>query len=83
MEENPRNVEAPLVLKFGCDISNYYPNRGLKVYKPNAEALEKIVNYIDPLVLDDYRNKYNNTVRVKLGHIRYASTNRKYQNIDI
>jgi len=82
LDENPRNVEAPLILKFGCDISNYYPNRGLKVYKPNAEALEKIVNYIDPLILDDYRSKYKNTVRVKLGHIRYASTNRKYQNID-
>lgn len=82
LEENERNVEAPLSLKFGCDISNYYPNRGLKVYKPNAEALVRIINYIDPLVLDDYRSKYNNTVRVKLGHIRYASTNRKYQNID-
>jgi hypothetical protein len=23
-------------LRFGSDISNYYPNRGLKVYKPNA-----------------------------------------------
>jgi|GEM_PF-180245 len=82
LDENSRNVEAPLMLKFGCDISNYYPNRGLKVYKPNAEALEKIVNYIDPLVLEDYQARYSNTARVKLGHIRYASTNRKYQNID-
>ena len=82
LDENPRNVEAPLILKFGCDISNYYPNRGLKVYKPNADALEKIVNYIDPLVLEDYRSRYSNTARVKLGQIRYASTNRKYQNID-
>lgn len=82
LDENPRNVEAPLILKFGCDISNYYPNRGLKVYKPNAEALEKIVNYIDPLVLEDYRSRYSNTARVRLGQIRYASTNRKYQNID-
>ncbi len=82
LEENPRNGQAPLILKFGCDISNYYPNRGLKVYKPNAEALEKIVNYVDPLVLEDYRSRYNNIARVKLGQIRYASTNRKYQNID-
>ena len=78
-EENP---ESPLVLKFGCDISNYYPNRGLKVYKPNNESLKTIVNYIDPSVLADYKERFNNTSRVQLGTIRYASTNRKYQQID-
>ena len=26
-------------LSFGADISNYYPNRGLKAYKPKGEAL--------------------------------------------
>ena len=36
-----------LVLKFGSDLSNYYPNQGLKVYKPNQEALSEIVNFID------------------------------------
>ena len=30
---------APLFrLAFGSDLSNYYPNRGLKVYKPRADA---------------------------------------------
>ena len=43
-EENP---ESALQLKFGSDISNYYPNRGLKVYKPNSKSLERIVNYVD------------------------------------
>jgi DNA helicase HerA-like ATPase len=76
------NPESPLVLKFGCDISNYYPNRGLKVYKPNDEALKTIVNYIDPSVLADYKERFHNTSRVQLGTIRYASTNRKYQQID-
>ena len=35
-------------LTFGSDISNYYPNKGLKVYKPRGRALEQIVNYRDP-----------------------------------
>ena len=66
--------EHELQLKFGCDISNYYPNRGLKVYKPTAQALKQIVNYTDPSVKQQER--------VSIGHIRYASTNRLYQNVD-
>lgn len=79
---NENQQDSDLGLKFGCDISNYYPNRGLKVYKPNAEALEKIVNFIDNSVLADYRERFNSTTRVNLGSIRYASTNRKYQQVD-
>jgi DNA helicase HerA-like ATPase len=82
LEENPKNSEAPLALKFGSDISNYYPNRGLKVFKPNAKALEEIVNYSDPSNIESHIEKYGNTEKVKLGFVRYASTNRKYQQID-
>lgn len=82
LEENTNNSEAPLCLKFGSDISNYYPNRGLKVFKPNAKALEEIVNYSDPSNIQAHVERYQNTERVKLGYIRYASTNRKYQQID-
>lgn len=78
LEEDKNNSESPLKLKFGCDISNYYPNRGLKVYKPVGKALEKIVNYID----NQNEQNYNINNRVKIGHVRYASTNRKYQNVD-
>lgn len=81
-EEDSQNSEAELNLKFGSDISNYYPNRGLKVYKPNGSALEQIVNYCDPSTLKSHIDKYNNSERVKLGQVRYASTNRKYQQID-
>ncbi len=81
-EEDSQNSEAELNLKFGSDISNYYPNRGLKVYKPNGSALEQIVNYCDPSTLKSHIEKYNNSERVKLGQVRYASTNRKYQLID-
>jgi len=76
------NSTGQLGLKFGCDISNYYPNRGLKVYKPTGDALKTIVNYIDPVNLHDHEEKYGRTRAVKIGNIRYASTNRKYQDVD-
>jgi len=82
LEDNQGNAEAPLSLKFGSDISNYYPNKGLKVYKPNSNALEEIINYCDPMNKQDLIEKYGNTNKVKLGCVRYASTNRKYQQID-
>ncbi|EAY29412.1 ATP-binding protein [Microscilla marina] len=81
-EEDQRNSEAPLSLKFGSDISNYYPNQGLKVYKPNSKALEEIINYCDSSTLRSHIEKYKNSERVRLGQVRYASTNRKYQKID-
>ena len=82
LEDNHKNSEAPLTLKFGSDISNYYPNRGLKVYKPNSNALGEIVNYCDPMNKQDQLERYGNANKVKLGCVRYASTNRKYQQID-
>ena len=82
LEDNQGNPESPLSLKFGSDISNYYPNKGLKVYKPNSIALEEIVNYCDPMNKQEQAEKYGNTNRVKLGCVRYASTNRKHQQID-
>lgn len=81
-EEESENSETLLNLRFGSDISNYYPNRGLKVYKPTGKALEAIVNYCDPITLRSHIEKYNNSEKVKLGNVRYASTNRKYQQVD-
>jgi hypothetical protein len=66
------NALRPLRLRFGSDISNYYPNRGLKVYKPRGDVLERIVNYRDPL-----RDVSGDAVRI--GVVRYASTNRSNQ----
>lgn len=66
-----------LVLKFGGDISNYYPNQGLKVYKPNHEALSAIVNYID----SDRLSEAGLQNRVQIGEVRYASTNRSFQGV--
>ena len=62
--------DVRLLLRFGADLSNYYPNRGLKVYKPNGEALRRIVNY-----------RESGGAGVGIGEVRYASTNRSFQGV--
>jgi hypothetical protein len=81
-DKQAENGEGKLHLKFGSDISNYYPNRGLKVYKPIGKALEMIVNYTDPFEQEEHFNEYGTRQNVSLGNVRYASTNRKYQQVD-
>lgn len=71
-----------LITKFGSDISNYYANQGLKVYKPVGLALEQIINYCDPQTLQKHFKDFGSTEKVKLGSVRYASSNRKYQQVD-
>jgi hypothetical protein len=77
LEPSRETPNSPLALKFGSDISNYYPNRGLKVFKPTGEALKVIVNYQDP----DRRRDLRNNSRVPIGEVRYASTNRPFQGV--
>ena len=66
-------------LRFGSDISNYYPNRGLKVYKPVGDALKTIVNYVRISDLEHMQSSKT----VPLGVVRYASTNRRGQGVDV
>lgn len=63
-------------LCFGSDISNYYPNRGLKVFKPRADILQRIVNFRDPMIFS-----HVHASMVPIGHVRYASTNRRFQQV--
>ena len=72
--EESDDVEKVLALRFGSDISNYYPNKGLKVYKPNDEALKAIVNYRS-------KEEANLEHEVEIGEVRYASTNRSFQGV--
>jgi len=74
---NLGNDANPLFrLAFGSDLSNYYPNRGLKVYKARGDVLRCIVNYRDP------RTHFGaDELMVKIGEVRYASTNRPFQRI--
>ncbi|HET8542303.1 MAG TPA: DUF87 domain-containing protein, partial [Anaeromyxobacter sp.] len=68
-------LEGRHVLRFGSDISNYYPNRGLKVFKPRGDFLARMVNYRDPASAEA---RHTN---VKIGAVRYASTHRPFQKI--
>ena len=63
-------------LCFGSDISNYYPNRGLKVFKPRGDFLAHIVNFRDPMIFVGVQ-----IPMVHIGHVRYASTNRLFQQV--
>lgn len=67
MERDNKNAYK---LMFGNDLSNFYPNRGLKVYKPSDKALNAIINFGI-----DQRNS------VKIANVRYSSTNRKNQGV--
>ncbi len=62
-------------LMFGSDLSNYYPNRGLKVFKARGDVLGRIMNYRDPRLGSDAHSE----LLVKVGDVRYASTNRPFQ----
>ena len=68
---------AQYVLAFGSDLSNYYPNRGLKVYKPRGEVLKLIANYRDPIRHAEVEHE----MLVPVGAVRYASTDRPFQQI--
>lgn len=65
-------------LAFGSDLSNYYPNRGLKVFKARGDVLGRIVNYRESR-LDDGGG--GSDLLVNIGEVRYASTHRPFQQI--
>ena len=52
------------------------------MYKPTGPALAKIINFVDPVNLQDHEERYGRTKPVRIGVVRYASTNRRYQNVD-
>ena len=59
-------------LSFGNDLSNFYPNRGLKVYKPSEKVLEAIVNF-----------GVEEKGAVNIGRVRYASTDRVKEKVSV
>ena len=76
LDLDPQDTSS-LVTRFGSDLSNYYPNQDLTVYKPNEDALKEMVNYQD----SDRREDLRNHSRVPIGEVRYASTNRGFQGV--
>lgn len=64
------NEDQHISIVFGSDLANFYPNRGLKVYKPAGKALERIVNHRNA------ETKYAGVkFNVPIGVVRYASAN--------
>lgn len=63
-------------LNFGSDLSNYYPNQGLKVFKPRSSMLSAIVNYREAV-----RHLGDTGLLINIGHVRYASSHRDYQGV--
>lgn len=66
-------------LTFGADVEDVFASRGMRVYKPDAEALSKIVNYVDPIRLRTMREEaasagVGEPRSFEIGHVRYAST---------
>ena len=64
-------------LFFGSDLSNYYPNRGLKVFKPRGAVLEAIANFRDSRQIMPASDS-----SVRIGQVRYASSHRPFQGIE-
>jgi DNA helicase HerA-like ATPase len=76
--DNTVSDSAPVFhLFFGSDLSNYYPNRGLKVFKPRGKVLEAIVNFRDPRLTVFVQDGH-----VPIGQVRYASSHRSFQGIN-
>jgi hypothetical protein len=67
---------------MGSDVENFFSVARLRVYKPTLEALEKIVNFIDPLREAKAREDAKILLRggkypepIPIGTVRYTSTN--------
>ena len=56
-------------LHFGADIDNFYAGQGMKIYKPNGDALSKIVNFRS--------NKAYKSSTTRIGRLRYSAAIRE------
>ncbi len=66
--------DAELGLLFGADVENFYSANNYSVYKPNGQALEKIINFRDGKTVPGC------STDVRIGKVRYSSSLR-FQNI--
>lgn len=66
-----------VALEMGTDLDNFYPNRGLKVFKPVGAQLSAIVNYYKPGMITDPLLVPYADLEVVVGAVRYSSTDRR------
>lgn len=68
-------------LRFGSDIENFMASSKLLVYKPAPDTLEKIVNHVNPEILEKTKNEMirggiKSFEPLEIGSVRYTSSNR-------
>lgn len=69
-------------LRMGSDVENYMASTRLRVFKPRGEALERVVNHVNPEVraksLEEARKSgfKGLPTAIRIGTVRYTSTAR-------
>lgn len=72
-------------LRLGSDVENYFASTRLRVYKPRAAALEKIVNHINSdrrktMLADAIAAGFKSAPSpIPIGTVRYTSTSRLHR----
>lgn len=75
-------------LRLGSDLENYFSSNRLRVYKPRALALGKIVNHINPEKLQTAATESKAAgfkslpSAIQIGTVRYTSTARLHRGAD-
>ncbi len=75
-------------IKLGSDVENYFASTRLRVYKPRADALEKIVNHINAdrrktMLADALAAGFKSAPSsIPIGTVRYTSTSRLHRGKD-
>ncbi|MDG5974972.1 hypothetical protein H010_06885 [Hydrogenophaga taeniospiralis CCUG 15921] len=75
-------------IRLGSDVENYFASTRLRVYKPRAEALEKIVNHINAdrrrtMLADALAAGFKSAPSsIPIGTVRYTSTSRLHRGKD-
>lgn len=75
-------------IKLGSDVENYFASTRLRVYKPRANALERIVNHINAdrqktMLADALAAGFKSAPSpISIGTVRYTSTSRLHRGKD-
>lgn len=75
-------------LQLGSDIENFSSSLTQAVYLPKGNALETIVNYVDPIRANKSKEDFINmgiecdVEPFKIGTVRYTSSDRLQRNVD-
>lgn len=76
-------------LNLGSDVENYFSSSHLRVFKPEDDSLQQIVNFVDPVKLrrateDAQRLGFRERPEpFNIGTIRYTSSNRTQQSNNV